>query len=95
MNELLEFIAELVFEGSMEISKSKNVPKYIRYPLIVIIGLFFVLIIGIIFLVGIISLKENAALGIFFILLGLFILVMSVVKFRKVVLAKRRKENQG
>lgn len=86
MECLFEFILELVFEGSIEVSKSNKIPKYVRYPLIVIISLFFIAVIGLIFLAGILSLKENILVGIFFILLGLFMLIMSVIKFRKTYL---------
>lgn len=93
MEEILEFILELIFEGSMEVSKNRKMPKYIRYPLIVIISLFFIVIIGLIFLVGILSLKENTLLGIAFILIGLLMFIMDVVKFRKTYLIKTNKRN--
>ena len=41
MDYIIEFLLELVFEGTFEISKSEKVPKYIRYPLIVLVLLFF------------------------------------------------------
>lgn len=86
MEFIFEFILELVLEGSIEASKSSKIPKYIRYPLIVIISLFFVAIIGLVIFAGILSLKENILLGILFILIGLFMLIMSVIKFRKTYL---------
>lgn len=92
MEYLIEFILELVFEGSIEASKNNKIPKYIRYPLIAIIILFFIAVIAIIFLAGFLSLKENIIVGIIFILLGLFILVMSIIKFRKTYLNKTNKK---
>lgn len=92
MEYIFEFILELVLEGSIEVSKSRKIPKYIRYPLIVIISLFFIAVIGLIFLVGILSLKENIPLGVFFILIGLFMFIMSVIKFRKTYLIKTNKK---
>ncbi len=88
MEYLFEFILELVFEGSLEASKSTKIPKIIRYPLIVMIALFFLAVIGIIFITGILSLKESKLVGIFFILIGLFMLIMSIIKFRKTYLTK-------
>ncbi len=88
MEFLFEFILELVFEGSIEVSKNSKIPKYIRYPLIVIIALFFIAVIGIIFLAGILSLRKNILLGILFILLGLLISIVSVKKFRKTYFTK-------
>lgn len=90
MEYIIEFILDLVFESSVEISKSK-VPKYIRYSLIVIIVLFFIVVIGLIFLVGILSLKENIFLGIFFILVGILLLLMSIIKFKKTYLKQVKK----
>lgn len=88
MEYLFEFILELALGGSIEISKSNKVPKVIRYPLIVIIVLFFLAVIGLIFLTGILILKENVMAGIFFIIIGMFMLVMSIIKFKKVYLKK-------
>ena len=88
MEYLFEFIFELALEGSIELSKSKKVPKFIRYPLIVFIILFFLAVIGLIFLTGILILKENIMAGIFFIIIGMFMLVMSIIKFKKVYLKK-------
>lgn len=89
MECIFEFILELVLEGGIEVSKSKSVPKFIRYPLIVIITLFFIAVIGLIFFAGILSLKENILVGIIFILIGVFMLIMSVIKFRKIYLVKK------
>ena len=92
MEYIFEFILELVIEGSIEVSKNNKIPKYIRYPLIVIIALFFIAVIGVIFLAGILSLKENVILGIFFIFIGLFMFIMSIVKFRKRYLIRTNKK---
>ncbi len=91
MELLFEFIFELVFEGSIEVSKNRKIPKYIRYPLIVIISLFFIMVIGLIFWGGILALKENLIVGIFLILLGLFMFIMCLIKFRKTYLSKMNK----
>ncbi len=88
MELLFEFILELIFEGSIELSKSRKIPKYIRYPLIIFIILFFIAVIGLIFLTGILSIKQNIFIGIFFILIGLLTLIMSIIKFKKVYLTK-------
>ena len=92
MEYIFEFILELVLEGSIEVSKSSKIPKYVRYPLIGIISLFFIAVIGLIFFTGILSLKENILLGILLILVGLLLLIMSVIKFRKIYLTKINKE---
>ncbi|MBO5349344.1 MAG: hypothetical protein J6A89_05960 [Clostridia bacterium] len=88
MDFIIELILELVWEGSIEASKSNKIPKYIRYPLIVIISLFFIAVIGLIFLSGALMLKDNIIAGIVIILIGLFMLVFTIVKFRKTYLIK-------
>lgn len=89
MEYIIEFIFELLFEGSLEISKNKKVPKYIRYPLIVIILIFFILVIGLILLTGILSLKENIIIGLLFIIIGLLLLTLSIIKFIKIYLKRK------
>jgi hypothetical protein len=88
MEYIFEIILEFILDGSIEIIKSSKVPKYIRYPLIAIISVFLMAVIGIIFLVGILSFKENMVLGLFLILLGLAASIVGVVKFRKIYLIK-------
>ncbi len=88
MEYIFEFIMELALEGGIEVSKNSKIPKYIRYPLIGILSLFFIAVIGLVFFTGILSLKENILSGILLILVGLYLLIMSVIRFRKVYLSK-------
>ncbi len=88
MEYIFEFIMELVLEGGIEVSKNSKIPKYIRYPLIGILSLFFIAVIGLVFFTGILSLKENILSGILLILVGLYLLIMSVIRFRKAYLSK-------
>lgn len=88
---ILEFVFEGILEGSMEASTNRRIPKYIRYPLIGILSLFFIAVIGLVFFGGILALKENILVGMFLILVGLFLLIMSIVKFRKAYLIKKDK----
>ncbi|MBP3919992.1 MAG: hypothetical protein J6D28_00335 [Bacilli bacterium] len=92
MGKIFELIIELVLNGCFKVSKNKKIPKYIRYPLIAIISLFFIAIIELIFIVGALSLKENMLLGIFLIFAGLFLLKMSIISFKKIYLTKINKE---
>jgi len=89
MDFVFEFILELILEGSIEVSKNERIPKFVRYPLLALIVLFFAMIIGLIFLVGILTLRKNIFVSLFFIIIGLFLFVMSIVKFRKVYLNKK------
>lgn len=91
MDFLFELLFELIAEGTVELSKSIKVPKYIRYPLIVIIALFFIGVIGILLLVGVASFEQNFLIGIIIIALALLLLVMGVIKFRKTYLIRKNK----
>ena len=88
MDFIIELIFEFLFDGMLETSKSNKVPKFIRYPLIVIILLFFVLVIGFIFIVSILAFKESIIAGILLIIIDLFLLVGSIYKFRKEYFSK-------
>lgn len=89
--EFLLDLLELVLEGGIEASKSRKVPYYIRYTLIITISLFFIAVIGIVFFVGILALKKNVFAGILVILIGLLLLIMGITKFRKTYLDKAGK----
>lgn len=89
METIFEFILELLLEGSIEISKSRKIPKYIRYPLIGLLSLFFLAVVGLIFLAGILCLKENIFAGILLILFGALLPIMAGLKLRKAYLARK------
>ena len=88
MDFIIELIFEFLFGGMIETSKSNKVPKFIRYPLIAIILLFFVLVIGFIFIVSILAFKESIIAGILLIIIDLFLFVGSIYKFRKEYFSK-------
>lgn len=60
-------------------------PRYIRYPLIVVIILFFV---------EILLLKKKVFVGLFFLLIGIFMLIMSIIKFKEVYVYIVRANNR-
>ena len=88
MDFIIELIFEFLFDGMLETSKSNRVPKFIRYPLIIIIILFFILVIGFIFIVSILAFKESIIAGILLIIIDLFLFVGSIYKFRKEYFSK-------
>lgn len=88
MELIFEFIFELLFEGSISLSKNKKVPKTIRYLLIMLLLLFCICIIGFIFFISILVLKENIFAGIFIILFGIILLISMFFKFKKLYFKK-------
>lgn len=87
MEFIVEFVFDLLFEGGVEITKDRKISKWIRYPILAIIALFFGVIIFGLIILGIKFLIEGEILiGILFIGLGLFFLIESIYKFRKTYL---------
>ena len=84
MEYLIEFLLDLIIEGSIELLPNEKIPKWIRCILAFIIILFFLTItIGLI-VIGTMVLKESILGGIFIIIVGVILLICSIVKFIKV-----------
>lgn len=85
MELLFEFLGEIFFEGIIEIIKNKKISKWIRYPLFLLISAFYFMIVV---LIGILSFRNfttNQILGVFLILISLFLLVLYFIFVRKIV----------
>ena len=91
MDEIIEILLELIVEGGIEISGNKKISKWIRYPIITIIILFFTLIIGLFFFLGISILNENIQGGIIAILIGIILLVLGIIKGKEKYLEIKNK----
>lgn len=83
MDFIIELLLDLTFEGSIEISKNKKVPKWIRYPLIFIISLFMLTILVGLLILGFLILEDNPLFGIFMIIIGIVLSTMAINKFIK------------
>jgi len=88
MDFFIELLLDLLFEGSIEISKNKKVPKWIRFPLIVLIVLVFTILILGILLLGVLFLKSSLAIGTIIIILGIVMLTFSLRKFKEIYVEK-------
>ena len=89
MEFLIEFLVELILEGSMEISEDEKMPKWLRYICLTIVTLVFgVVTIGL-FILGIYAGKENIYIGLFFILVAFILLISGIIKFEKKYIEKR------
>lgn len=85
MELLWEFLFELLFEGGMEIAKNRRVSKWIRYPIIIVIGAFFAVVLGGLFLLGILLIKKSILGSIFILALDVLLITSSIRKFIKFV----------
>lgn len=89
MDFIFELIVELLVEGSFEASSNKKLSKWIRYPILFLLILFFAaVILGVLFL-GFILLQNNILAAICMLFLGVFMLIGSIIKFRKMFLRKK------
>ena len=91
MDFIIELVLELFFELGVDASKSRKTPKFIRYILVTIISLFFISVIGLILFMGLTIMKENMLGGFLIFLFGIFMLITSIIKFRKTYLNKAEK----
>ena len=89
MDLLFSAIAELLLEGSIEVSQSKKIPKPIRCFLLGFVIGFFIIVIGLIIFMGVSISKDNLIGGIIIILFGLLLAIMSVIKLKKDYLVKK------
>lgn len=76
MDELIELILELIFEGIITIGNNKKISKWIRYPLMILILLLVLLINVLCFLLGILSLREKEFV---FLILGIILIGCGIV----------------
>lgn len=83
MDTLFEFILELFVEGGVEIGSDKKVSRWIRYPLILFVSLFFIAIIFFCMWTGVQALLHHNLMGIFCIGVGLFLMIGCIWIFRK------------
>ncbi len=90
MEILMEFLIDLILEGSICLSTNKKVPVFIRYFLIFFIVLFFITIIGGLFVLGIVISYQNKVAGLFVIIISLIFLILCILEFRKKYLIKNK-----
>lgn len=83
MSAILEFIAELIFDGAIELAKNKKVSKWIRYPMIAIISVFYLTILGIVLFCGYKLIKHNIIGGLTILGIASFILILAIYALRK------------
>ncbi len=88
----MEFLIEILLNLLLEVSKNKKISKFIRYPLIAIIILFFAIVIFGLMFIGIICLKNSIVGGLIILLFSILLLIMAILKFKKIYLEKRVNE---
>lgn len=89
MEFLIEFLVELILEGSMEISEDEKMPRWLRYICLTIVTVVFGGVTIGLFVLGVYVGKENIYAGIFFILIAFILLISGIIKFEKKYIEKR------
>ena len=84
MDFIFEYILDLILDDGIKASKSKKLPKSLRYTIIAIILLLYIAIIGLITILGIDIMKDNFVEGILVLIFGIFILLICILRFRAV-----------
>ena len=89
MEFLIELILDLLFEGALDASQSRRVPRPIRFFLIGLLTLFYVAFIGLLIFLGIVIMRQTILFGTLLIIFAVVFTVICVLKFRKLYLNKR------
>lgn len=95
MEILFEILIDLMFEGGLELSKNRNLPKFIRYSLLALILLLFIAAILLIVFVGLLIWNENMWVGLLMFGIGIFFLYSGIKEFRKVYFEKKDENKDG
>lgn len=83
MDDIIEFLLELLLDGSIEVSKNKKVPKWIRYPIMILLILLFSLILLFIIYLGLSILRDSIILGSIILLITFIFIVMVIKKIKR------------
>jgi len=91
MDFLIELIGDILIEGSFELGTNKKVSKWIRYPILTLLIIFYsVIILGILF-IGINSINENFWLSIFLIVVSLVLFIGTIIAIKRKLNSKEEK----
>lgn len=83
MDFIIELILELAIEGSLAIGTNKKISRWIRYPLLFLLAIFYICILGVIAVAGIKILDSNFILGIVFLIFDFVFSAVLITKFIK------------
>lgn len=88
MDYLIEFLIELILEGSFELSQTKKTPNWLRIPLFILILLILIGSIALIFLTAFLSIKEYTLISIILFIVGVIFTTLFIYKFRHIYLKR-------
>ncbi len=89
MEVLFEILGEIFFEGIIEVIKNKRISKWIRYPLFVVMNVFYLALFGIMFIICINSfLKKEILGGMVVLFIAILFLILYICFLRKLIKKK-------
>lgn len=89
MDFLIEIFLELLVEGGIEIGFSSKISPWVRYPILFLIASLFLFVIGLILIVGIMSLRKNVLFGLLFLVIGIYLLYSFIYQLKKKIKEKK------
>lgn len=94
MEFIIELLVELIFEGAIELSKSKKTPFLLRIFLIILIVLFFISVICLMLFISYLAFKNNwLIISLFLLFLTIIVFIQGILKFKKNYLNEKSIKN--
>ena len=93
MEDIIELLVELFWDGALALSTDNRLPKWVRYPAIGLIVLLFSAVVGLILALVIHLLGDIWYVGVILIALDALFVFWAIRKFRRVYILKRDKWN--
>ena len=88
MELFLEIVFEFLFEGIIEVIKNKNISKWIRYPLFILVTLLYTCISLLFFSLAFSFIRESLLAFIILFIIGVGLLIMFFLFIRKLYISK-------
>lgn len=92
MDLVIDFIVEIILEGIVELIQNKNISRWIRYPLLIAISIFYIFIFSVLVMILPDAFKENIYIGIVLLCLEIVLLIGVIYIVRKSIVKKDVKE---
>ena len=89
MDDIIELLVELFWDGPFALSTDNRLPKWVRYPAIGLIVLLFTAEVGIVLALGIHMLVDVWFVGVLLIALDALFVFLAIRKFRRVYILKK------
>lgn len=80
MDYIIDLLIQLIIDGTYDLSDTKETPTWLRLPLILMIIFILLGTIILIFITGILALKENKLLGILLIIISILLLIYCIYR---------------